>query len=71
MSQTQPTRGFLAAMLDYFGPAPGQSKAEFGKEVQRLPEADKQEFSAMLTAIGRPHLPPGTVAATPAKTTAA
>ncbi len=45
-------KGFIKAMLDFFGVAPGQSIMSFGGEVTKLPYKDKLEFFEGLKANG-------------------
>lgn len=43
---------FAAAMFHYFGKQPGQSLAEFQKELAALRPADKAWFAANLPNVG-------------------
>jgi len=49
---TKPPMSFLAAMVDFFGLLPDQSRMALGKECQALSPADKAFFRAGLEANG-------------------
>lgn len=47
------TISFVSAVVRFFGPLPGQSKLDLGKEVKALTEQDRAELKPMLAeALG-------------------
>lgn len=56
---TTQKKGFMAAMLNFFGKKPGEGPLQFAAEMKALTPDDKLEFHQMLVAQGIDCHPPG------------